>query len=202
MTKIRRVPTQSRSREKYDKIIQTARELIGNKGNDSVSMREISKDSGVALASIYQYFPDKNAILQAIMESLFEQVRTTIIVALDNCKDISELIERVSQGVNIYYAMFKNDPVLAILWAGLQANPKLMELDTQDSIKNADIVCEKICSIIGNENKTEISDASLLLINMMGSTIRLALTLPDKEGARIIEEAKKLIVMRMRPYES
>jgi len=202
MTKIRRVPTQSRSREKYDKIIQTARELIGNKGNDSVSMREISKDSGVALASIYQYFPDKNAILQAIMESLFEQVRTTIIVALDNCKDISELIDQVSQGVNVYYAMFKNDPVSAILWAGLQANPKLMELDTQDSIKNADIVCEKICSIIGNENKTEISDASLLLINMMGSTIRLALTLPDKEGARIIEEAKKLIVMRMRPYES
>lgn len=198
MSRTRRIPTQSRSREKVDQIIESARELIGSKGNDSVSMREIAKHSGVALASIYQYFPDKNAILQAIMSRFFDQVRDTIEPTLDDCNTIEQLNVRMRQGLDGFYSRFKNDPVLAILWAGLQANPKLMALDAQDSKRNAEIFSLKVCSIVGNQNQTKVYDATLLIVHMIGSTIRLALTLPEPEGERLIAEFKELVELRLR----
>lgn len=200
MNNTRRIPTQSRSKEKYQQIISTAKELIGNKGNDSVSMREISKHSGVALASIYQYFPDKNAILQAIMEEFFEQIRGTIVQAMESCETLEELIERTNIGVDLFYEMFKKDPVFAILWAGLQANPTLSEYDVQDSKKNAKIIGDKICSLVKDINQEEVFSSTLLLVHMLGSTIRLALTLPEEEGKQIIREVKVLIRLRLSPF--
>ena len=57
MTVIRK-PTQGRGRAKYEMILTTAKRLIGEHGNDSVSMREIAKQAGISVASIYQYFPE------------------------------------------------------------------------------------------------------------------------------------------------
>ncbi len=193
----RRIPSQSRSREKYDKIIKSTRELIGQNGNDSVSMREISKHSGVALASIYQYFPDKAAILQAIMEDLFAQVRKTIKVLLTNCDSFEELTHRVNEGIDSFYSMFKKDPVIAILWSGLQAHPELVELDSNDSIQNAEIITETILLITLNNNKQSVFDATLLLLNIIGSTVKLAITLPEDEGNRLINELKTLVSLRI-----
>jgi len=197
MTKPRRIPSQSRSKEKYEKILKTARELIGSRGNDSVSMREISKHSGVALASIYQYFPDKNAILQAIMEGLFENVTQTLEYALKDCNSIDELTSGLNQCVDVFYLVFKKDPVLAILWAGLQTNPKLLELDAKDSMKNAEIISQKVCKIVNSVAQQKVYDSALLIVHMIGSTIRLALTLTEEEGDRLVNEFKELVVLRL-----
>lgn len=206
MTKTRRIPTQARSREKYDLIIRSARELIGNKGNDSVSMREISKHSGVALASIYQYFPDKNTILQAIMEELFEQVRNTILIHIEDCQNIEELADQLGYSIDSFYVMFTKDPVWAILWAGLQANPTLMALDANDSKQNAELISRKVSEILGAENQLEkqtqikIFDSTLMLVHMIGSTIRLALALGEDDGQRLIAEFKELVHLRLGSY--
>lgn len=200
MTKSRRVPTQSRSREKYEQIIQTAKDLIGNKGNDSVSMREISKESGVALASIYQYFPDKNAILLAIMEDFFGKIRTMLEAALEGSNSIEELIEKMHKGIDLFNVVLRDDPVIAILWGGMQANPKLVELDAQDSLQNARIIAAKVTEIVGDEQADRIQDITLLMIHMAGSVSRLALALPDYEDSRLIDEYKALVALRLRHF--
>jgi AcrR family transcriptional regulator len=65
----RRAPRQQRSRERLEHLLATARELIARKGNDAVSMREIADAAGVPIASVYQYFPDRNAILWLLVEA-------------------------------------------------------------------------------------------------------------------------------------
>lgn len=198
MTKTRRIPTQSRSREKHFLILESAKELIGNKGNDSVSMREISKHSGVALASIYQYFDDKNDILRAIMQGFFDQVRQSIESSLESCESIEDLIESMHSNIDAFYLMLKKDPVFAVLWAGLQANPELVKDDAEDSRQNAELITAKACLILGNQQRTGIYNATVLLVHMTGSTIRLALTMPDDEGQRIVDEFKQLVTLRLR----
>lgn len=198
MTKTRRIPTQTRSREKYFQVLESAKELIGSKGNDSVSMREISKHSGVALASIYQYFDDKNDILRAIMQGFFDQVRQAIESKLAGCESIEDLIESMHSNIDAFYLMLKKDPIFAVLWAGLQANPDLVKDDAEDSQQNAEIITAKACEILGDEQRSDLYDATLLLVHMTGSTIRMALTMPDQEGERLIGEFKGLVTLRLR----
>lgn len=196
----RRVPSQQRSKEKYEQVLLSAKELIGQKGNDLVTMREISKHSGVTLPSIYQYFPDKTAILQAIMEDYFSQVRETLVTLLKDCDSMQVLSEQLNSGIDIFYALVKDEPVVSVLWASLQASVSLRELDAKDSAINAGIITDKIFSIIGELRKDEIRTSVILLVNMIGATVRLAATMPEQQGEAIIEEYKYIASLRLKSF--
>ncbi len=55
--RLRRDPKQERSRERVEEILRVAMQLVGEKGIDGVTMREIAAAAGGPIASLYQYFP-------------------------------------------------------------------------------------------------------------------------------------------------
>jgi len=197
MPQDRRIPTQKRSREKYDLILSTAKGLIGERGNDSVSMREIAKQAGLAISSIYQYFPDKNAILEAIMQTYFDSIRDLITQFLTECKSQKDIEIGINTGTDLFYSLFKSEPALASLWASMQANNELKELDAEDSRINARLITETLKSIFSTTNEMEIYSAILLLLHAVGMTVRLALTVPEEEGSALVDEFKKLALLRV-----
>jgi len=53
-------------------ILYTARKLFDQQGIDRVTMAEIIEASGLMRSTIYQYFPNKDAIVWAIVQEIFE----------------------------------------------------------------------------------------------------------------------------------
>jgi AcrR family transcriptional regulator len=64
----RLVPTQQRSRERFEKILSSAAELMAEKGSEAFRMSDVVERSGVPFGSLYQYFPDKTAIIGTLAE--------------------------------------------------------------------------------------------------------------------------------------
>lgn len=65
----RRVPSQSRSRALVDAILEAgAAELITN-GYESMTLAKVATRAGVSPGSLYQYFPDKAALVTALIEA-------------------------------------------------------------------------------------------------------------------------------------
>ena len=62
----RRVPTQDRSAERVRSILQTAADLVAEVGYDQVTMTAVAERAEGSIGSLYQYFPDKSAIMQAL----------------------------------------------------------------------------------------------------------------------------------------
>jgi len=166
-------------------------------GNDSVSMREIAKQAGVPISSIYQYFPDKNAILEAIMQSYFDEIRIGLNHFVDCCQSKEDMKKGIVDGIDQFYQAFKQEPTLAILWAGLQANPQLKALDEQDSLQNAQLITERLCCLSNKSSKDEIFNAVLLLLHTAGMTVRLALSMDSGQANSFINEYKTLALLRL-----
>jgi TetR/AcrR family transcriptional regulator, cholesterol catabolism regulator len=63
-----------------DRMIRAAIELAGEGGYEAVQMREVARIAGVALATLYRYYPSKNQLLLAAIRSemgkLSDDVRT------------------------------------------------------------------------------------------------------------------------------
>lgn len=53
-------------------LLKTAREAFFRKGFKAVSMREISKLSGIGLSNIYNYYPSKDDLLSVVLHPLLE----------------------------------------------------------------------------------------------------------------------------------
>ncbi len=59
-----------------DQILSSACKLFLRRGFSGVSMRDISKDSGVGLSNIYNYFKNKNDIFGAIVKPALDKLYT------------------------------------------------------------------------------------------------------------------------------
>src|SRR5215475_2249066 len=64
----RLVPTQKRSRERFERILACAIEVMAEKGSDAFRMSDIVERTGIAFGSLYQYFPDKTAVFGTLAE--------------------------------------------------------------------------------------------------------------------------------------
>lgn len=70
----RRSPSQRRSKERVAKILDAAAELVVSDGLDAVSTRTIADAAGVPVASIYQYFADKEEVILELVKRDTEEM--------------------------------------------------------------------------------------------------------------------------------
>lgn len=64
-----RRPRQARGREKFEKILDAADTLIAETGTaDGLSLYDIAEQAGVAVGSVYHFFPSNHAVLVALIE--------------------------------------------------------------------------------------------------------------------------------------
>ncbi|MBE9053793.1 TetR family transcriptional regulator [Nostocales cyanobacterium LEGE 11386] len=72
-SKMRRKPQQIRSQERVDGILNAAEELFIEVGYEQTTTRAIATRAKVPIGSLYQFFPDKHAILKALAVRYFQQ---------------------------------------------------------------------------------------------------------------------------------
>lgn len=63
-TNLKKVPKQERSRFLFDSIIQAAQNFYSQ--THDISINKIAEKAGVSIGSLYQYFPNKDAIIDEI----------------------------------------------------------------------------------------------------------------------------------------
>lgn len=90
----KRIPTQKRSIEKRNKIIDKGFELICKKGFYNTTTNEIADYSGVSVGIIYQYFDDKKDILICGIENYLEKLITPTIKKIETTKLTDKNIEK------------------------------------------------------------------------------------------------------------
>ncbi len=102
---IRKARGQGASRR--GEILDAAKRLFLTDGYEHATIRKIAAAVGVSSATLYLYFPDKDAILQAIAESTFE----TLLVRLEESqrREGSDL-DRLRAGMAAYIAFGRAHP--------------------------------------------------------------------------------------------
>jgi AcrR family transcriptional regulator len=63
---LRRVPRQERGRVRVEKILDAAAEVIASTGVDAATTNAIAAQANTSVGSLYQFFPNKEAIVDAL----------------------------------------------------------------------------------------------------------------------------------------
>jgi hypothetical protein len=62
----RRAPRQDRALDTVDTIFEAAARILQSEGKDAFNTNHIAERAGISIGTLYQYFPNKNAILVAL----------------------------------------------------------------------------------------------------------------------------------------
>lgn len=184
-----REPQQHRSRERVIRILEASRELIRETGIMATSMSAIAKRAGIAIGSLYQYFPSKGALVRRLFKDRLDEFYVLTLEAaraVDSPRQARLEIRRVV--LEIYQAN-REDPVMQDVWAGVQADREIRHIHQDDNAFYRQIFVE-----IAERGRSTLRGSALrnratVIVEMLDSVIRLAITLDAKHGLAIIEEA-------------
>lgn len=104
----RRRPKQARSIEKVERILGAARALISQVSFEQFTTDLVAQNAGVAVGTIYQYFPNKIEILRALIDQYLGETRKDLLDFDKNVK--SDDIElTLNQLHNVVFSNWKNN---------------------------------------------------------------------------------------------
>lgn len=70
----RRLPKQRRARQTVDAILDAVVRVLKREGFQAVTTNRIAEVAGVSIGSVYQYFPDKQAVFVALHQRHINQI--------------------------------------------------------------------------------------------------------------------------------
>lgn len=70
----RKLPEQDRSRATVEAIVDAAARVLVKHGYDAFTTNRVAEKAGVSVGSLYQYFPNKDALLSELMRRHVEEI--------------------------------------------------------------------------------------------------------------------------------
>lgn len=148
-------PTQKRSQQRINLILDTTAALLEQLGLEGLTTIRIAKATGISVGSVYHYFPNKHAILSAMGEHFIENIDTALSQISDWPLETISLEEFIELAVDLQLSTYKNQKGLLHLIQALFSMPELRHLDE--------------------------SHDELVIQHMMQSFVRLGIKTPDED---------------------
>jgi AcrR family transcriptional regulator len=190
----RRGPSQHRSRERHERILEAASTLIETKGSEALKMSEVAGIVGISMGSLYQYFPDKSSIIRTLAERYNTESRACIRAAFETVNSRASLKKAYLDLVDIYYALVLSEPVMRDIWSGMQTSKELMSLQLAESRLMGAVLANAMKRVHAGASAAKIDASAFLIWELGEAAVRLAISIDRKEGDRVIDAFKRMSV--------
>lgn len=131
---LKRQPTQERSARRIEAILDGAADLLRDHEVQDIAVRDLADAAGVPTGTLYQFFDDKDAVLQALAVRFLAAMPGVLDASLPPGRgDWERTIGHVIDG---YAAVIREHPAIRRLWLSgtLDTATRQLERETDASI--------------------------------------------------------------------
>lgn len=92
-----------------ESILCSAKEIALEQGITKINIREVAKKSGIAIGSVYNYYPKKDDLLVAVIEDFWAEALSKIEFKNLSDKNFYEKIQEIYDNMFEYFHNFKEN---------------------------------------------------------------------------------------------
>lgn len=122
----RRVPQQSRSIERVERILDAAAQLVVSEGVDALSTRGVATLAEVPVATLYQYFADKDEILLALVERDIAEMDAQVAADL-GALEVLSIGSIVETTMRAFVKVYLRRPAFVVIWMRGRTNTAIRD---------------------------------------------------------------------------
>jgi AcrR family transcriptional regulator len=194
-----RTPRQKRSKERVAHILDAARALIAERGSAGLRVQDVAAQAGVALGTLYQYFPNKAAIVQALGEAHMAQVHAMLGAhAAEPPADVDGFVEMVRAMGRDYFALYCEDPAIRDILMGTAVDKTLQDLDYLDTHRNTELLFAAVKGLLPRRSWRHAKRVLFLAIELTTASIRVALKEEPKEREKLFARSESMLTTALR----
>jgi AcrR family transcriptional regulator len=195
-------PTQARSQDTYEYILETAAKLLGEMGFEELTTNLICRTAGMTPPALYRYFPNKYAILKILGERLIaaqdvlvDQWLTSRAMGPSRPEDS---IERIASVLRALIAVTKRFPGGVAVNRAIHAVPLLKQLH----IESREAVAAQLGGILQPQfpmvSAARLHVAARMVSELSAALVQMAIEDGERDPESLIDETAVLFASYFR----
>ena len=181
-------PKRERGKQRVAALIDAGAELFAAKGYEATTMTEIASRAGAAIGSLYQFFPSKEALAEALFNRFAERAAASFarVEELAPGRSPRELADLLID----YKLALGTDRDAAIALSGSVAGIVERRKPLGDALRGR---IAKILSAANPALREDEAAAAAVIVNQVMKMIPALASTEDERAARLVGEARKLM---------
>ncbi|MGH3243280.1 MAG: TetR family transcriptional regulator [Spirillospora sp.] len=191
-TPLRRRPAQRRSAERVQRMLDACAEILDEDGYDGLTTTRIAQRADVAIGSVYQFFPDKRAVAQALAVRNLEVFGERISARLAE-GGFGDWSDTVGVIIEIFVEMHRTVPGFRVLRFGDVADVNLLDPDADNNAVVAGRLRKMIVETFGVQDTKVLATALAIAVEAGDAVLKMAFRRDPGGDPLIVAEAERLI---------
>ncbi len=189
---LRRVPVQGRSVARVARMLDACAELVDEIGYEALTTTLLAERAGVAIGSIYQFFPDKRAVVQALTLRNLEAYLGRLQARFAET-EFAHWWDGVDSAIEEYIAMHRDVPGFRTLHFGDVVDVHLLDEDKDNNQVIASALTSLMRETFAIQPSVSIDFPIAVAVEIADALIKLGFRHDPAGDAKVLAEAKSLI---------
>lgn len=197
-TPVRRVPRQERSRRRVEDLLDAAARLVVERGVEALTTREIAEAAGAPVASLYQYFADKEDVLLALAQRDMDEMDTQVATDLAALDELT-IATLVSTTMAAYVEVYRRRPAFVEIYLRGRTNVAVHRFGREHNARTATMLRE--FALDAGLTRPDLGeDVAVLAVEVGDRVFQLAYETSDTGDQRVIQEGMAMVTAYLERY--
>jgi AcrR family transcriptional regulator len=189
---LRNEPVQARSTARLTALLDAAASAVDELGYERLTTAMVAERAGASIGTVYRYFPDRIAVLQALAARNLERVFNGInaVVPSDSVSTWGDAVDAV---FDVYVDAFRTEPGFGSLRSGdvLDLRPATAPTTFNSHVAEAvqSMLVERF-GVVANDDRAFAFETA---VEIMDSLVSRAFARDAKGDARFLDNARGLV---------
>jgi len=189
---LRRVPVQGRSVARVQRMLDACAGIVDEVGYEGLTTTLLAERAGVAIGSIYQFFPDKRAVVQALTQRNLEAYLRRLAERFA-AAELSGWWEGVDAAIDEYIHMHRTVPGFRTLHFGDVVDVHLLDAVRDNNAVIAAQLADVLAEQSGMPDTARLRFALVIAVEAADALIKLAFRRYPEGDEQVLTEAKLLV---------
>lgn len=197
--KLRRVPTQERSKRRLEAIVGAAAERFAADGFEATTMEAIALAAGTSIGSVYQFFPGKLDVFLAVAERCRQRSEATFAAALASEAERDDWETLLALAIDAFADLALNDVMFRAVFRNLHLYESFAEAEEAHVQRLIEQTASLLTLWLGRMSHARRRLVATMLVQST-STMMLFAARDPTIRRDLIAETKRMLRRYLRPY--
>jgi AcrR family transcriptional regulator len=198
-TASRRTPLQDRSRKRVEQILDAAAQVFAERGYDAATTEEIARLADTSIGSVYQFFPNKLAIFNAITVRYLERAQALFDTFMTPDAILEPWDELLGRAIDAFAYLNRHEPGFRAILMNWRISADMLLANDEVNREFARRAETILAAQAPDEPPARRALVSMIIVEVVSAMLLLCVRRPEKDADAILAEAKTLLFRYLEP---
>ncbi|KUO10067.1 TetR family transcriptional regulator [Streptomyces sp. DSM 15324] len=191
-TPLRRTPRQARSRARLALLLRAAERILVEEGVEALTTTRVAAEAKVSVGSLYQYLPDRGAIIDALAAGWFSRLEG-VMDDLVRAAAVERWEDPVGVLIDSYAGIYRTEHGFRALWFGSGLTERTRAADREHKRRMADGIRRVLLALDVVRDDEPLARACHAAVLAADALAQEAFRRVPDGDATLLEEAKVML---------